>query len=163
MMSLMKMVPMRLPVRPPGFPDTLSVDAPGYSSSSSMSALPTYAASALAAPPGAPGVDFTLNAVVTSVEETQPLVPSGYVLEQNYPNPFNPTTQILFSLPNSERVTLTIYNLLGQKIAELVNGLMAAGSHVVTWNGRDSRDCSFRPVSTSTDWSRRISLRRKGC
>ena len=84
-------------------------------------------------------MDFSLSTVVTSVEETQPLVPSGYALEQNYPNPFNPTTQILFSLPNTERVTLTIYNLLGQKMAMLADGLMAAGSHVVTWNGRDSR------------------------
>ena len=118
---------------------TLFVDAPGFSSSSSMAASPTYASDAKGTAVGASGVNFSLNTVVTSVEENQPLVPSGYVLEQNYPNPFNPTTQILFSLPSSERMTLTIYNLLGQKMAELVNGVMSAGSHVVTWNGRDSR------------------------
>ena len=118
---------------------TLFVDAPGFSSSSSMAAKPSYGTDAKGAAQGALGVDFSLSTVVTSVEETQPLVPSGYALEQNYPNPFNPTTQILFSLPNTERVTLTIYNLLGQKMAMLADGLMAAGSHVVTWNGRDSR------------------------
>ncbi len=118
---------------------TLFVDAPGFVSSSSMLASPSYGADLRGTPQGASGVDFTLNTVVTSVEADQPLVPSGYVLEQNYPNPFNPTTQILFSLPNTERVTLTIYNLLGQKMAMLVDGLMAAGSYVVTWNGRDSR------------------------
>jgi hypothetical protein len=117
---------------------TLFVDAPGFSSPSSRNASPTYATDAKGAVLGAPGVNFNLS-VATSVEEDQPLVPSGYVLEQNYPNPFNPTTQILFSLPSNERVTLTIYNLLGQKIAALVDGVMSAGSHVVTWNGRDSR------------------------
>jgi len=126
----------------PGVSYSLSVDAPGFTSSSSMLASPSYGTDVKGAPQGASGVNFslaTVPVVVTSVEENQPLVPSGYVLEQNYPNPFNPTTQILFSLPNNERVTLAIYNLLGQKTAELVNGVMSAGSHVVTWNGRDSR------------------------
>ena len=113
---------------------TLFVDSPGFSPLSSRSASTSY--DTKGAPVGGSGVDF--NLVATAVEEDQPLVPSGYVLEQNYPNPFNPTTQILFSLPNNERVTLTIYNLIGQKIASLVDGLMSAGSHVVTWNGRDS-------------------------
>jgi hypothetical protein len=123
----------------PGVSYTLFVDAPGFASSSPMNASPTYATDIKGALLGAPGVNFNLSSVVTAVEENQPLVPSGYVLEQNYPNPFNPTTQILFSLPNNERLTLTIYNLIGQKITELVNGIMSAGSHVVTWNGRDSR------------------------
>jgi hypothetical protein len=118
---------------------TLFVDAPGFASSSSMIASPSYATDLKGTAVGASGVNFSLNTVVTSVEENLPLVPSGYVLEQNYPNPFNPTTQILFSLPNNERVSLTIYNLIGQKMAELVNGIMSAGSHVVTWNGKDSR------------------------
>ena len=118
---------------------TLFVDAPGFTSSASVIASPTYAADAKGSVQGASGVNFSLNTVVTSVEEDQVLVPSGYVLEQNYPNPFNPTTQILFSLPNNDRVTLTIFNLLGQKITTLVDGVTAAGSHVVTWNGRDSR------------------------
>jgi hypothetical protein len=118
---------------------TLFVDAPGFTTPSSVNASPTNATDARGALMGAPGVNFSLNSVLTAVEENQPLVPSGYVLEQNYPNPFNPTTQILFSLPNNERVTLTVYNLLGQKIVSLVDGVMAAGTHVVTWNGRDSR------------------------
>jgi hypothetical protein len=117
---------------------TLFVDAPGFSSSASTVASPTYANDAKGTAQGVTGVNFTLNAI-TAVEESQDLVPSGYVLEQNFPNPFNPSTQILFSLPSSERVTLTIYNILGQKIAALVDGDLAAGTHVVTWNGRDGR------------------------
>jgi hypothetical protein len=120
---------------------TLFVDAPGFTSSSSVLASPTYGMDVKGTPQGASGMNFSLSSVATSVEQDQSsaLVPSQYALEQNYPNPFNPTTQILFSLPNSERVSLTIYNLIGQKIATLVDGTMAAGSHVVTWNGRDSR------------------------
>jgi hypothetical protein len=118
----------------------LSVDAPGFISSSSVVASPTYASDAKGMPQGASGMNFSLNSVATSVEEdVQTVVPSQYMLEQNYPNPFNPTTQISFSLPNTERMTLTVYNLIGQKIRTLVDGTMSAGSHVVTWNGRDAR------------------------
>jgi hypothetical protein len=118
----------------------LSVDAPGFISSSSVVASPTYGSDAKGMPQGASGMNFSLNSVATSVEEeVQTVIPTQYTLEQNYPNPFNPTTQISFSLPNTERVTLTIYNLIGQKIRTLVDGTMSAGSHVVTWNGKDTR------------------------
>ena len=119
---------------------TLFVDAPGYSTPSSMIASPTYGADAKGTPQPGSSVNFNVNSLtVTAVEEDQPMVPSGYVLEQNYPNPFNPTTQILFTMPSNGRVTLTVYNIIGQKIVTLVDGVMAAGSHIVTWNGKDSR------------------------
>jgi len=65
-------------------------------------------------------------------------LPSGYNLAQNYPNPFNPSTQMVFSLPTASDVTLTIYNVLGQKVTTLVRGLWPAGEHVVTWDGTTS-------------------------
>ena len=57
-----------------------------------------------------------------------------FALEQNYPNPFNPSTVINYSVANSGKVSLSVYNLLGQRVAQLVNGTKAAGSYNVTWN-----------------------------
>jgi hypothetical protein len=114
---------------------TVSVDKVDYSPTS-MTASPTYDAVTGAALPST--VSLSIDATVTDVA-TDPVVPTNYTLDQNYPNPFNPSTQIPFSLPQNEKVTLTIYNIIGQKIATLVDGTLAAGTHVVTWNGRDSR------------------------
>jgi hypothetical protein len=61
-------------------------------------------------------------------------LPNEYALEQNYPNPFNPATTIKFSVPEKANVTLTVYNQLGQKIAQLVNAEHEAGYYSVSWN-----------------------------
>jgi len=61
---------------------------------------------------------------------------SEYALAQNYPNPFNPTTTINFSIPETGNVTLSVYNTIGQEVATLVNGVVAAGQHEVTLNAK---------------------------
>ena len=71
-----------------------------------------------------------------NVENDGALV-SEYRLEQNYPNPFNPTTQIRFSIPKSTHVTLSIYNMMGQKVRTLIDGQLSAGAHSTQWNGTD--------------------------
>ncbi|MDO9577070.1 MAG: right-handed parallel beta-helix repeat-containing protein [Candidatus Cloacimonadales bacterium] len=58
-------------------------------------------------------------------------------LNNNYPNPFNPETNISFSIPLDQKITLTIYNLKGQKVRELVSGQFASGQHSVVWEGKD--------------------------
>jgi hypothetical protein len=63
--------------------------------------------------------------------------PRTFELDQNYPNPFNPKTMIKFQIPNSNFVTLEIYNLLGQKVATLVNKKMNQGMHEIEWNATD--------------------------
>lgn len=62
-------------------------------------------------------------------------VPAEFVLLGNYPNPFNPMTSIRFGLPAQSLVTVRVYNLLGQQIAEPVNGTFAAGYHTAVWSG----------------------------
>jgi hypothetical protein len=63
------------------------------------------------------------------------MVPDQYSLSQNYPNPFNPSTVIEFAIPeDASSVTLTIYDGLGQKVAELVNGTLQAGYYKYQWN-----------------------------
>jgi hypothetical protein len=61
-------------------------------------------------------------------------IPTEYELTQNYPNPFNPTTTIEFALPEASNVTLKVYNVAGQEIANLVQDRMEAGYHKVSWD-----------------------------
>ncbi len=65
--------------------------------------------------------------------------PAAFGLEQNYPNPFNPETSIKFSLSEDSRVTLKVFNLLGQVVNTLVDENMPAGEHAILWNGKNER------------------------
>ncbi|MBI3764911.1 MAG: T9SS type A sorting domain-containing protein, partial [Ignavibacteriales bacterium] len=62
-------------------------------------------------------------------------VPKAFALSQNYPNPFNPTTTFEVALPVTTHLDITIYNVLGQKVNTLVDGIMDAGYHTIQWNG----------------------------
>jgi len=78
--------------------------------------------------------DATIQKLMVS-GEVQPTV---YALEQNYPNPFNPSTVIEFSLPEDvSNVKLSIYNALGEKVAELVNTSLAAGRYSYQWDAKN--------------------------
>jgi hypothetical protein len=78
--------------------------------------------------------DATIQKLMVSGE----LIPAEYALEQNYPNPFNPSTVIEFSLPeNVSNASLSIYNALGEKVAELFNNSLLAGKYSYTWNAQN--------------------------
>ena len=63
------------------------------------------------------------------------LPPAEFSLSQNYPNPFNPSTVIEFSLPEDvDEVLLTIYDVLGQRVTQLVNGNLKAGKYKYQWD-----------------------------
>ncbi len=69
-------------------------------------------------------------------EEVVPI--STNILNENYPNPFNPSTTISYNLIEDSNVELSIYNLKGQKVKQLVKNHLSAGQHSVNWNGTDN-------------------------
>ncbi|MDD2229051.1 MAG: C25 family cysteine peptidase [Candidatus Cloacimonetes bacterium] len=79
---------------------------------------------------------FAATGFVANTDELQNAVPNA--LAQNYPNPFNPSTTIKYSLANDSPTRLTIYNLKGQKIRELINSHQPKGTHSVVWDGKDN-------------------------
>lgn len=77
---------------------------------------------------------------ISQSEPSQPVeLPNSYHVEQNYPNPFNPETTIRYQIPDDSRVLLKVYNMMGQEITTLVDGLIPAGYHSIIWNGLDTR------------------------
>ncbi|SVE40942.1 uncharacterized protein METZ01_LOCUS493796, partial [marine metagenome] len=69
--------------------------------------------------------------------ETSTIVglPKTYTLSQPYPNPFNPTTTIEFSMPQTEFVTVKVYNIVGNEITTLINDELSIGNHTIQWDG----------------------------
>lgn len=77
----------------------------------------------------------TFTPLMRATNLPQNEMPLSFSLEQNYPNPFNPATNIRFSLPETAEVSLTIYNIQGQRVATLVSGTLQAGSHQARFDG----------------------------
>jgi len=77
------------------------------------------------------------NPAIDRIEISPLEIPTEYQLLQNYPNPFNPTTTIKFALPEAVRVCLEVYNVLGEKVAELINSELESGYHEIKWNCRN--------------------------
>jgi hypothetical protein len=87
--------------------------------------------------------DLTVQVIGTTTEvadrDGKNGLPQTFELAQNYPNPFNPSTKIAFALPRAGNVTVAIYNIVGQKVATLLEDYRPAGRFEVTWDGKDSR------------------------
>jgi hypothetical protein len=77
---------------------------------------------------------FITPSSVTGIQGNGNGLPTTYELSQNYPNPFNPTTIIKYSIPKAQFVTLTVYNVLGQKVVTLVNERQGAGYYEANFN-----------------------------
>jgi len=83
-------------------------------------------------------IEAKLFTPVVSVESSDAGLPRKFALYENYPNPFNPSTTIKYDLAKAAKVTLKVYNMLGQEIATLVNGSQEAGRYDVNWNGKNN-------------------------
>ena len=79
-------------------------------------------------------IDYDGTFEYSDVVEVDVTVPDVFALEQNYPNPFNPSTKIRFSLAADSKVSLTVFDVLGQEVANLINGNLKAGSHEISFN-----------------------------
>lgn len=91
-------------------------------------------------------IKFTMSAPDSFVSNDNPELNKNRVyLKQNYPNPFNPNTQISFDIPDTDHVSLNIYNVKGQKVKTLVNQMINKGNHRVNWDGTDDNN---NPVSS---------------
>ena len=77
------------------------------------------------------------TSLISQIDDLNENFPNHYVLLQNYPNPFNPSTTIEYEIAKTTDVGLIIFNLLGQKVATLVNERQNAGRHQVQWQAAD--------------------------
>ena len=110
----------------------------------------------MSASAGQPAVDSVYNSqylilygfwheypIIMGVEdENNSLLPKVYELRQNYPNPMNPVTTIEYALPRLSNVTIEVYNVLGQKVALLVNEKQPTGYYSIKWDGINSTGAS---------------------
>ena len=91
----------------------------------------------------------------TGVDEIVVARPVEFILEQNFPNPFNPATHIRYGLPETGRVQVVVYDILGRPVATVVDGLEQAGYHTAYWNGTTNEGM---PVASGTYFLRLFSL-----
>ncbi len=82
-------------------------------------------------------VDYNGTFEYSDVIEVDVTPPAEYSLTQNFPNPFNPSTTITFSLKADANVSLRVFNVLGQEVASIVNGMMNAGSHQIDFTAAE--------------------------
>ncbi|MCC6398708.1 MAG: T9SS type A sorting domain-containing protein [Bacteroidetes bacterium] len=74
------------------------------------------------------------TAIATEIKDAPVAIPTSFGLSQNYPNPFNPSTVLEYQVPTPAQVEISVYNLLGEKVATLVNEVKEPGYHSITWN-----------------------------
>ena len=79
-----------------------------------------------------------VNTGTAGVNSDESLIPKEFALYDNYPNPFNPTTQIAVDLPEAATTEITVWNIMGQRVATLYRGDLNAGHHTLNFDGRDS-------------------------
>ena len=105
---------------------------------------------------------YTLAGGTIKVEMISSVIPDNFLLSQNYPNPFNPRTEISYELPTAKLVKLTVYNILGKEMAELVNERQSPGRYKVSFDASNlTSGVYFYTLSTDnfTETKRMILLK----
>ena len=107
-------------------------------------------------------VDYDGTFEYSNVVEVDVTAPKVFALEQNYPNPFNPSTKISYRLAVDSKVSLKVFDILGQEVATLVNGNLVAGSHTATFNAANinSGVYMYRLEATGTDGSNFVDVKK---
>ncbi|MDP7336967.1 MAG: FlgD immunoglobulin-like domain containing protein, partial [Candidatus Marinimicrobia bacterium] len=83
-------------------------------------------------------LEYSGKSTALSIKDMVLITPEDYKLSQNYPNPFNPTTTIEYTLPIASKISISIFNVMGQEVASIIqNQDKPAGTYQVTWNGMD--------------------------
>ena len=98
------------------------------------------------------------GAVFKSLNGISQVISDEFALKQNIPNPVNPVTSISFSLPTATYVNLDIYNLLGQKVATLADGIYEAGQHSVIWDARQQASGIYFYRLTAGEYSAQLKM-----
>ena len=89
--------------------------------------------------------------ITTGIQPVAGNVPAKFELMQNYPNPFNPTTNINFSIPKKSNVTLSVFDITGKEVANLISGDYEAGEHTISWDASSVSSGVYFYKLTTTD------------
>ena len=93
----------------------------------------------------------------TDADENRAL-PTDFALHPAYPNPFNPSTTIAFALPSEQFVNITVHDIQGREVAQLVNGRLSAGEHVVEWNANSFASGTYFATMRAGKWQAQTKL-----
>ena len=127
-----------------GIDNTTPVDRKGFAilhyfdSTGTLIAIDTSDLASASAPLN--NIDLMIRCVITGINgigDDGAKLPRVLALRDNYPNPFNPATAIEFDLPEDQKASLDVYNVLGERVTSLVNDNLKAGTYRIVWEGRD--------------------------
>ena len=107
-----------------------------------------------------PSISFELQ---DNLKVKNELLPKAFALHQNFPNPFNPVTTIHFDLPKESNIKLSVYDILGRSIKELVNEKQSPGFKSIKWDATNNFGKEFQLDYTSTPLKQKTSDKPKKC